>query len=114
LFFDHSISYSLLYHAENLIKPKTQIYERGQKHLTVGRVGLEPTWCLHRRILSPLRLPIPPPPHGLQCCALFYHYPANSGIDLFIEAIRDKMQIEERGYNEFILIISIMGGILAF
>ncbi len=28
----------------------------------VGRVGLEPTRCLHRRILSPLRLPIPPPP----------------------------------------------------
>jgi hypothetical protein len=31
----------------------------------VGRVGVEPTWCLHRRILSPLRLPIPPSPRGL-------------------------------------------------
>ena len=29
---------------------------------TVGRVGVEPTQCLHRGILSPLRLPIPPPP----------------------------------------------------
>ena len=28
----------------------------------MGRVGLEPTRCHHRRILSPLRLPIPPPP----------------------------------------------------
>ena len=27
----------------------------------IGRVGVEPTQCLHRRILSPLRLPIPPP-----------------------------------------------------
>ncbi len=29
---------------------------------SVGRVGLEPTRCLHRQILSLLRLPIPPPP----------------------------------------------------
>ena len=27
----------------------------------VPRVGLEPTWCRHRGILSPVRLPIPPP-----------------------------------------------------
>ncbi len=33
--------------------------------LLVGRVGLEPTRCHHRRILSPLRLPVPPPPRGL-------------------------------------------------
>ena len=37
----------------------------------IGRVGIEPTRYLYRRILSPLRLPIPPPPlsenilHGL-------------------------------------------------
>ena len=31
----------------------------------VGRVGIEPTWCHHRRILSPLRLPIPPPARGV-------------------------------------------------
>ena len=28
----------------------------------VGRVGVEPTKSCLRRILSPLRLPIPPPP----------------------------------------------------
>ena len=33
--------------------------------LQMGRVGLEPTRCRHRRILSPLRLPIPPPPHTI-------------------------------------------------
>src|SRR5215213_8224968 len=30
--------------------------------LKMGREGVEPSWCLHRRILSPLRLPIPPSP----------------------------------------------------
>ena len=29
----------------------------------VGPVGLEPTRCCHHRILSPMRLPIPPWPH---------------------------------------------------
>ena len=29
--------------------------------LSVARVGVEPTWYCYRRILSPLRLPIPPP-----------------------------------------------------
>ncbi len=29
---------------------------------TVGREGVEPSRCHHRRILSPLRLPIPPSP----------------------------------------------------
>lgn len=33
-------------------------------HIPVGREGVEPSRCHHRRILSPLRLPIPPPPHG--------------------------------------------------
>ena len=28
----------------------------------VGIVGLEPTRCCHHRILSPMRLPIPPYP----------------------------------------------------
>lgn len=27
----------------------------------MGRVGLEPTRCYHRQILSLMRLPIPPP-----------------------------------------------------
>ena len=31
----------------------------------VARVGVEPTRCHHRRILSPLRLPIPPSRHLL-------------------------------------------------
>ncbi len=40
-------------------------------YFEVGREGVEPSRCLHRRILSPLRLPIPPSPrHGLR--ALFY------------------------------------------
>ena len=30
----------------------------------VPRVGLEPTLCHHNRILSPARLPIPPPRQG--------------------------------------------------
>ena len=33
------------------------------KYTMVGMVGLEPTRCYHQRILSPLRLPIPPHPH---------------------------------------------------
>ncbi len=32
------------------------------RQVVVGRVGLEPTRCCHRQILSLLRLPIPPPP----------------------------------------------------
>jgi hypothetical protein len=32
--------------------------------ILVGRVGLEPTRYRYRQILSLLRLPIPPPPHG--------------------------------------------------
>ncbi len=31
-------------------------------YILVGREGFEPTRCRHRRILSPLRLPVPPPP----------------------------------------------------
>ncbi len=30
--------------------------------MNMGREGVEPSRCLHRRILSPLRLPIPPSP----------------------------------------------------
>ena len=33
--------------------------------LCVGREGVEPSRCHHRRILSPLRLPIPPPPQRI-------------------------------------------------
>ena len=36
--------------------------KRGFCKPLVGRVGVEPTQYLYRRILSPLRLPIPPPP----------------------------------------------------
>ena len=32
------------------------------KPYLVGREGVEPSRCHHRRILSPQRLPIPPPP----------------------------------------------------
>src|SRR5215207_3251434 len=31
-------------------------------NVKMGREGVEPSRCLHRRILSPLRLPIPPSP----------------------------------------------------
>ncbi len=48
----------------NQTKP-AQFFCAGGREFGVGRVGLEPTRCHHRRILSPLRLPVPPPPHGL-------------------------------------------------
>ena len=32
----------------------------------VGTEGLEPSRCYHQRILSPLRLPIPPRPHKME------------------------------------------------
>ena len=31
----------------------------------VRREGIEPSWDYSRRILSPVRLPIPPPPHAI-------------------------------------------------
>lgn len=52
------------------IKKPAHILRAGHPELCVGRVGLEPTRCHHRRILSPLRLPVPPPPH-----LLFILYP---------------------------------------
>jgi hypothetical protein len=42
----------------------------------VGRVGLEPTQPLGRRILSPLRLPIPPPPRA------FYFNASRSSVNI--------------------------------
>lgn len=51
----------------------------GHLELRVGRVGLEPTRCHHRRILSPLRLPVPPPPH-----LLFILYPNISPRQAFL------------------------------
>ena len=42
----------------------------------VGRVGLEPTRCYHRQILSLLRLPIPPPPHR---CIFYLNYKIRQG-----------------------------------
>jgi hypothetical protein len=36
----------------------------------MGRVGLEPTRHHCRRILSPLRLPIPPPPQDVKIILL--------------------------------------------
>ena len=33
--------------------------------MVLGR-GIEPLWCHHRRILSPLRLPVPPPEHDFE------------------------------------------------
>ena len=38
---------------------------RGALYLVVDRVGVEPTRYCYRRILSPLRLPIPPPVRGV-------------------------------------------------
>ena len=32
----------------------------------VPRAGIEPAWCYHRGILSPLRLPVSPPGLGLE------------------------------------------------
>ena len=37
----------------------------------VGMTGLEPVRCFHHRILSPMRLPIPPHPHLLEVPARF-------------------------------------------
>ena len=41
----------------------------------VPGAGLEPAQCFHRRILSPLRLPIPPPGQGvlLRASILVYY-----------------------------------------
>ncbi len=55
------------------IKQKLFNYNNKKKRtslcaFSVGREGVEPSQCLHRRILSPLRLPIPPPPQQI----LFY------------------------------------------
>jgi hypothetical protein len=41
----------------------------------MGREGVEPSQCFHRRILSPLRLPIPPSPrHRVDLCRLISIY----------------------------------------
>ena len=41
----------------------------------MGREGVEPSRCHHRRILSPLRLPIPPSPrHRVNLCWLISNY----------------------------------------
>ena len=37
-----------------------------QRFLAVGAVGLEPTWPCGLRILSPVRLPIPPRPRVIR------------------------------------------------
>src|SRR5687768_3280274 len=41
----------------------------------MGREGVEPSRCHHRRILSPLRLPIPPSPRQMfdPCILLRFH-----------------------------------------
>ncbi len=39
--------------------------------LSVGREGVEPSRCHHRRILSPLRLPIPPSPQASSILSQF-------------------------------------------
>ena len=44
----------------------------------IGRVGVEPTQYLYRRILSPLRLPIPPPPRVCNILPLSQRFQANS------------------------------------
>ena len=52
-----SEKYKELHYYHNNKKNVHQLYV-----FFVGREGVEPSQCLHRRILSPLRLPIPPPP----------------------------------------------------
>src|SRR5260221_4897475 len=50
--------------------------------------GIEPTWCCHRRILSPLRLPVPP--SRLDAARLRVHYSGarmNLSIDDFDYAL---------------------------
>lgn len=38
----------------------------------VPRRGIEPLWCYHRRILSPLRLPVSPPRQGMESIAFVW------------------------------------------
>jgi hypothetical protein len=52
----------------------------------VGRVGVEPTQCLHRGILSPLRLPIPPPPH-VASILLFHGYRSRGNLIIIRENV---------------------------
>lgn len=54
--------------------------------LQVGREGVEPSRCHHRRILSPLRLPIPPSPQPVSILTHFLFF----GI---------KISISVTGYN---------------
>ncbi len=49
-------------------------------HCFVGREGVEPSRCHHRRILSPLRLPIPPSPHGISYSTLIIRSVKRTGI----------------------------------
>ena len=55
--------------------------------LMVPGAGLEPARCCHRRILSPLRLPIPPPGHDRIKCSLDM---AAALWDIFIVATIEK------------------------
>ena len=41
----------------------TTTCETLQNLYMVPRAGIEPAWCYHRGILSPLRLPVSPPGH---------------------------------------------------
>src|SRR3990172_7959272 len=54
---------SWLPHAPCSIPPAAQRARGGEGNLFVPAVGIEPTWSCPRRILSPLRLPVPPRRH---------------------------------------------------
>ena len=50
----------------------------------MGREGVEPSQCHHRRILSPLRLPIPPSPRHAGILPYFEMLSNREALSLFI------------------------------
>ena len=67
-------------------KAHAPLLKRRSTGSLMGREGVEPSRCHHRRILSPLRLPIPPSPRHaifyliLKCFPTVRHYPCSSCI----------------------------------
>src|SRR5215472_11029220 len=44
--------------------------------------GIEPTWCCHRRILSPLRLPVPPSRLDAESAVRVHYSDARMGLSI--------------------------------